>query len=183
MPTSPSLCYKRLSQESSRQLLFSSGLFFNRLLQKIICTYVQTGFHIYNDQSLKRKFLFNLSIIIHFYHSSVKTIKEVVAIQKQATAGTNNTPNAGGDARAAASAVGPARPSNVPQQMVTSHYLCSYCDKPFRTKQNYDEHTNSMEHKIRIKSDTERSWKYRSPPLNVTNGQYKLCQRYTKKLK
>eukprot|EP00057_Strongylocentrotus_purpuratus_P033405 XP_791308.3 PREDICTED: helicase with zinc finger domain 2 [Strongylocentrotus purpuratus] len=118
---------------------------------------------------------------IYQVKAKARTIEEVVAIQKQAAAGTNSTPNAGGDARAA-SAAGPARPSNVPQQMMTSHYLCSYCDKPFRTKQNYDEHTNSMEHKMRIKSDTERSWKYRSPPLNVTNGQYKLCQRNLKKL-
>nr|XP_054758115.1 helicase with zinc finger domain 2-like [Lytechinus pictus] len=116
---------------------------------------------------------------IYQVKAKAKSIDEVIAIQKQAAAGNKSVPNAGGDggAAAAAASAGPAKPSSFPQQMMSSHYLCSYCDKPFRTKQNYDEHTNTMEHKRNIKSDTERSWKYRSVPLNVTNGQFKICQR------
>ncbi|XP_071490369.1 3'-5' exoribonuclease HELZ2-like [Diadema antillarum] len=107
--------------------------------------------------------------------AKVKSIEEVVEIQRQASAPPAPRGVAGdavGGARAA--------PRGAPNKMLTSQFLCSYCNRPFRTKHEYDSHTNSMEHKMRIKSDAERSWKYRSPPLNVTDGKYQICTRNLK---
>ncbi|XP_071943710.1 3'-5' exoribonuclease HELZ2-like [Antedon mediterranea] len=60
----------------------------------------------------------------------------------------------------------------------TVNYHCTYCKMDFDSTQTLDFHISTLKHKRCVNSDTERSWNHRSPPLNVVNGEYVMCDRH-----
>ncbi|XP_071507763.1 3'-5' exoribonuclease HELZ2-like isoform X2 [Diadema antillarum] len=56
----------------------------------------------------------------------------------------------------------------------TCKYHCSYCRFSTSDQTQYEAHCQSPGHKARILSDSDRIWKYRSPPH--ADGRYKMCR-------
>ncbi|XP_071941737.1 3'-5' exoribonuclease HELZ2-like [Antedon mediterranea] len=64
---------------------------------------------------------------------------------------------------------------SIPQRV---NYHCTYCKMDFNSTPTLEFHISTLKHKRCVNSDTERSWKHRSPPLGVVNGQYVICNRH-----
>ncbi|XP_033113852.1 helicase with zinc finger domain 2-like isoform X2 [Anneissia japonica] len=54
---------------------------------------------------------------------------------------------------------------------------CSYCKETLNTDIEVELHVISIQHKVKVNSDSDREWRRRKPPLNVLNGDYKMCER------
>ncbi|XP_071943708.1 3'-5' exoribonuclease HELZ2-like [Antedon mediterranea] len=61
-------------------------------------------------------------------------------------------------------------------QHVPVNYHCSYCEMDFESLVS---HVSNLEHNQCITSDTDRNWKHRSPPLDIVNGLYVMCDRHS----
>jgi len=61
-------------------------------------------------------------------------------------------------------------------------FYCTFCTVYFQSQEAIHDHCLSSEHKFNFSSDKERQWNYRAPPWNVSDGNFKLCDKWVCKV-